>query len=121
MSIIEDKQRIETAVSDIKTQIINKGVNVPEGTRIDGIPSLISSIPSGGDDETLKGIIGRSITSVTVPDGVTSIGKYAFAYCDKLTEINIPNSVSSIMESAFSNCNQLKTFCLPEKINKISN
>ena len=36
------------------------------------------------------------ITSVTIPNGVTSIGEYAFGSCFDLTSIDIPNSVTSI-------------------------
>lgn len=43
----------------------------------------------------------RSLTSVTIPDGVTSIGKGAFTYCFNLTSVTIPDSVTFIGEYAF--------------------
>ena len=36
--------------------------------------------------------------------GVTSIGNYAFYYCESLTSVSIPNSVTSIGNYAFSGC-----------------
>ena len=36
------------------------------------------------------------ITSVTIPDNITSIGRYAFQNCDDLRSITIPNTVTSI-------------------------
>jgi hypothetical protein len=36
------------------------------------------------------------ITSVTIPNGVTSIGNVAFTYCEKLTSITILDSVTTI-------------------------
>ena len=48
-----------------------------------------------------------SLTSVTIPDSVKSIGSLAFAYCDSLTSITIPDSVTSIGESAFGGCTSL--------------
>lgn len=48
-----------------------------------------------------------SLTSVTIPDSVTSIGYRAFSYCDSLTSITIPDSVTSIGDYAFSGCNSL--------------
>ncbi len=43
-----------------------------------------------------------SLTSVTIPNSVTSIGRYAFYGCSNLTSVTIPNSVTTIGYSAFS-------------------
>ena len=48
-----------------------------------------------------------SVTSLTIPDSVTSIGSVAFAYCSKLTSVTIPASVTSIGYYAFLNCSKL--------------
>ncbi len=51
-----------------------------------------------------------------IPEGVASIGSYAFHDCRKLTSITIPNSVTSIGASAFFNCGKLTsvTFADPD-------
>lgn len=51
-----------------------------------------------------------SLTEITIPDSVTSIGGYAFKGCTSLTEITIPNSVVDIGESAFENCTNLTIY-----------
>ncbi|MCR5149874.1 MAG: leucine-rich repeat protein, partial [Clostridiales bacterium] len=43
------------------------------------------------------------LTSVNIPNSVTSIGNYAFSNCTGLVSINIPNSVTSIGNNAFFN------------------
>ena len=43
-----------------------------------------------------------SLTSINIPDSVTSIGEGAFNECTSLTSINIPTSVTSIGSYAFS-------------------
>ncbi len=55
-----------------------------------------------------------SLTSVTIPDSVTSIGEYAFYDCDSLTSITIPDSVTSIGDSAFSGCLSLTSITVGE-------
>ena len=44
---------------------------------------------------------GRNITSVTIEDGVTAIGNYAFYNCSNLTTVTMGDSVTSIGEDAF--------------------
>ena len=48
-----------------------------------------------------------SITSVNIPNSVTSIGNSAFSGCSGLTSITLPNSITSIGNSAFSGCSGL--------------
>ena len=49
----------------------------------------------------------KSLTSVIIPNSVTSIGEEAFYHCSRLTSINIPNSVTSIEDKAFSDYTQI--------------
>ncbi len=50
---------------------------------------------------------------------VTAIDKYAFASCD-ITSVSVPDSVTSIGESAFENCDELKSIVIPEGITEIA-
>lgn len=60
-----------------------------------------------------------AVTSVTIPDSVTSISDEAFINCPKLTNISIPNSVTYIGFSAFSSCTSLKSITLPSSLSTI--
>lgn len=59
------------------------------------------------------------LTSVTLPESVTSIGDGAFKSCEKLTLVNIPASVTHIGSSAFSCCNSLKDIITTPNITTI--
>jgi uncharacterized repeat protein (TIGR02543 family) len=50
---------------------------------------------------------GKLVTELEIPSSVTSIGDYAFYYCNGLTSVTIPNSVTSIGNGAFFVCNSL--------------
>ena len=60
-----------------------------------------------------------SLTSVNLGNSVTSIGDSAFYYCSSLTSINIPNSVKSIGSSAFSDCDNLTSITIPNSVTSI--
>lgn len=60
-----------------------------------------------------------AVTSVTIPDSITSIPDAAFVNCSKLTNISIPNSVTYIGFSAFNSCTSLKSITLPSSLSTI--
>lgn len=69
-----------------------------------------ASIPDGVTSIGDYAFVRRSsLSSITIPNGVTSIGDYAFAGCSSLSSITIPDSVTSIGERAFSNCRGLSS------------
>ena len=51
---------------------------------------------------------GYGLTSVTIADGVTTIGNYAFCGCQSLTTVTLPASVTSLNQGAFYNCSGLE-------------
>ena len=61
----------------------------------------------------------RVLTSVTIPNNVTTIGEYAFSVCSALTSVTIPNSVTKIGSGAFSNCSELTSVTIPNSVTTI--
>lgn len=59
------------------------------------------------------------VTSVTIPDSVTSIRDSAFVFCSQLTNISIPNSVTAIGSFAFDGCTKLESITLPSSLSTI--
>lgn len=70
------------------------------------LPAFVSSIGENvfENNETLKRIV--------IPEGVRSIGRKAFAYCD-LESVVLPNSLESIGDGAFSGCRCLTDVTIP--------
>ena len=61
----------------------------------------------------------NGIKSVTIAEGVTTIGQGAFWQCENLVSISIPDSVVNIESSVFSNCKKLTTVNIPDGITEI--
>lgn len=61
------------------------------------------------------------LTSITIPNSVTSIGISAFYGCTSLTSIDIPNSVTSIDTNAFVRCSGLTSCTIGSSVTSIGN
>ena len=59
------------------------------------------------------------LTSITIPENITSIGRCAFSGCDGLMNITIPDSVTSIGSAAFENCSGLTSIVIPDSVTSI--
>ena len=79
------------------------------------IPESVTSIGSSA----FHNCVG--ISSLIIPNSVVTIGRYAFEGCKNLTNITIGSSVSSILADAFAECPELRdVYILAEKVPKAS-
>ena len=77
------------------------------------IPNSVTSI----GNSTFYGC--SNLTSVTIPNSVTSIGSYSFYNCSSLTSVTIPNSVTSIGSYSFYGCSSLTSVTIPDSVTSI--
>lgn len=117
--MLQSKARLLKLNAKLVETLTNKGVTATADETTTSLINKVSDISSGGDDSILASLIDRSIKSVVIPDGVTSIGKNAFCFCSSLTSIIIPNGVTKIGDSAFYNCTSLTSIIIPDSVTSI--
>ena len=84
----------------------------------DGVIDIPDTVISGGQPYTVMAIDNAAfpnsaVTSVTIPDSVSSIQFYAFHDCENLKTIRIPVSVTLIEDDAFAGCPSSMTVTYP--------
>lgn len=100
----------------------NKGLYIVNHILIDGsgmkgdvvIPNTVKEIAPGAFSNRLC-----DITSITIPDSVTSIGITAFSMCKKLKKVILPNSIKSIESGMFIGCDSLESITIPASVTRI--
>ncbi|MDE7291966.1 MAG: leucine-rich repeat protein [Treponemataceae bacterium] len=61
----------------------------------------------------------KAVTTLTIPDCLTGIGRHAFGGCTELTSVYIPNSIISIGDYAFHGCTGLMSVFIPNSVTTI--
>ena len=85
-------------------------VVIPESVSYDGETYDVTAIAE-------KAFYYSTLSSVSIGDGVTSIGDFAFYWCNALKTIIIGSSIAAIGASAFCDCSSLEdVYCLAEDL-----
>ena len=87
-------------------------VTIPSSVTISSSTYNVTSIGEYAFEE-------ENFTSVNLPDGIMTIGKEAFNYCENLTSINFPSSLKTIGSDAFAYCNKLTSAVIPSGVTNI--
>ena len=109
MSIASEIQRLQQAKANLKTVLGNKGATIPSDATLDTYSTYAQQIP-------IEGLIQRDITSIVIPDSVTSIGDYAFYNYHNLSNCTIGSGVTSIGNNAFAYCSVLTSIVIPDSV-----
>lgn len=106
--------------SSLKEVVITSGREISSNA-FDGCASLISvTIGEGITSIGYNAFSGcTSLTTIEIPNSVIYIFGYAFEYCSSLTNITIPNSVTYIGSHAFYDCSSLTSITIPDCVTSI--
>ena len=84
------------------------------------VPSLLKKITVTGGEIVADAFWNcAGLTEINLPDGIETIGEYAFAGCTGLRTIRLPETVTTIERYAFAGCSELQTVVLPETLERI--
>ncbi|MGP1463835.1 leucine-rich repeat domain-containing protein [Tannerella sp.] len=70
-------------------------------------PGTAFTVPVGVKEIGIVAFSDCTLQSITLPEGLTTIGVNAFLYCSALKSIKIPGSVTSVQQRAFAGCTAL--------------
>lgn len=74
------------------------------------IPNSITTIKDGAFEQC------RSITSIVLPNSITCINRNVFRECSSLRSVIIPSSITTIKDGAFFQCNSLASVEIPNSV-----
>lgn len=97
-------------------------VVIPSKITYNGVEYTITGIlgtATGNVYRPNQPVFGSNVTTVEIPNTVTSIGACAFYYCENLTSVTIPSSVTAIGDDAFLGCSKLSSITLPSNLQTI--
>ena len=97
-------------------------VVIPSKVTYNGVEYKITGIlgtATGDVYQPNQPVFGSNVTTVEIPNTVTSIGACAFYYCGNLTSVTIPSSVTAIGDDAFLGCSKLSSITLPSNLQTI--
>ena len=120
-SIVESELQYEIT-SDKTVQVIKSAdyteltdIVIPETVEIDGKTYTVTSIGKDAFEYCNK------ITNVSIPNTVVEISSYAFFNCDNLISMVIPNSVTHIGHGVFYGCDNLTSVNIPNSVISFDN
>ena len=88
-------------------------VTIPDFVTYNSVTYKVTAI----DAHALDG--RSSVTSISLPNTIISIGEYAFLNCSGLISITLPQNITSIGSGAFSGCESLTSFSIPNSVTSI--
>ena len=133
-TLIENVAKVKSAHAALSASIEAKGVSVPAGTKLTGMPALVDQIGTGGAVEPTN---DRAVfahddsTSLVIPNTLVVVDmasatnlRYCFSTCSNLTSLTLPAGFgqnATNIEYCFQYCGALKSLTLPDGFGQNTN
>ena len=126
---------VEVTYSDINNSSYFGSISVPETVTNNGTEYSVttigeytfkgSTVTSVSMPESITSIgtsafyVCKNLESVALPESLTTLGSHAFYFCKSLKAVKIPSGVTAILGSCFSECSSLESVIIPEGVTTI--
>lgn len=111
---------VAVAPNGTSTNSYEGDIVIPSTVTYNDIEYTVTSVAANAFKRSYEGATGGRVTSVALPNTITSIGDNAFAYGSTyLTSVNIPENVESIGKNAFDACKGITSVTLPSGITSL--
>ena len=109
---ITGNNTVEVTYSDRDNNTYSGSVSIPETVTNNGTEYSVTKIGEYAFQSS-------SVTSVSMPEGITSIDYNAFKGCQNLESVTLPESLTTLGSYAFYSCKLLKTIKIPSGVTAI--
>ena len=109
---ITGNNTVEVTYSDRDNNTYSGSISVPETVTSNGTEYSVTTI----GESAFK---GSAVTSVSMPEGITSIDYNAFSGCQNLETVALPESLTTLGIRTFGGCQSLKTIKIPSGVRAI--
>ncbi|MBQ0003825.1 MAG: leucine-rich repeat protein [Treponema sp.] len=106
IKILDKNPDLGKIAGALKDESVKVGIDLSECTELKSLPDSCFLYCS-------------SISQITLPESVTTIGAMAFDGCSSISQITLPESVTTIGSSVFENCSSLSQITLPEGVTTV--
>ncbi|MGN0237850.1 MAG: leucine-rich repeat domain-containing protein [Lepagella sp.] len=111
-----DDSTCKVEQADPSTSISEKSIDIPAVVQIDGKAYGVVEIAPNGFNSSKA---NSTVTSIIIPEGIKTIGEYAFANFSQVKNLEIPNSVTTLSANSFYNLGGLQNVTIGSGITDI--
>lgn len=96
----------------VQDETLSGDIIIPESITHEGRSYTVVRATNGAFQNT-------DITSISLPNSITSLGNNCFQYCDNLISVKLPDNITSLGDYVFMSCSKLSSIKLPDTLTSL--